>query len=82
MMNREPVEFEVIKYYCSIVLYIIQTTTTLLKGSKYGLIYIFIYDIYPLNANRLSDTELPLPLKAVQVPELCCVQGCADGIAT
>lgn len=50
------------------------------------LVYLFIYNlvchVYPLNANRLPDIQLPLPLKGVQVPELCRVQGCADGVAT
>ena len=26
--------------------------------------------VYPLNANRLSDVELPLPLEGVQIPKL------------
>lgn len=30
----------------------------------------FILQVYPLNANRLMDVELPLPLEGVQVPEL------------
>lgn len=38
--------------------------------------------VYPLNANRLSDVELPLPLEGVQVPELSRVRGRADGVAT
>lgn len=37
------------------------------------MIYTFVYHVYPLNANRLSESELPLPLKGVQVPKLCCV---------
>lgn len=38
--------------------------------------------VYPLNANRLADVELPLPLEGVQVPELSRVQRRADGVAT
>lgn len=38
--------------------------------------------VYPLNINRLFDSELPLPLKGVQVPELRCVHWCAESIAT
>lgn len=29
--------------------------------------------VYPLYANRLPYVQLPLPLEAVQVPELSCV---------
>lgn len=39
-------------------------------------------DVYPLNANRLSDVELPLPLEGVQVPQLSRVQRRGDGVAT
>lgn len=45
-------------------------------------LYVGGLHVYPLNANRLSNVELPLPLKSVQVPELGCVRGRADGVAT
>lgn len=40
------------------------------------------FNIYLLNANRLPGSELPYPKKGVQVPEVRCVQGSADGIVT
>lgn len=40
------------------------------------------FNIYLLNANRLPGCELPYPKKGVQVPEVRCVQGSADGIVT